>query len=292
MSDSNNHDTPKSEKPDFVVGWSAAAGIAQRSASWLRRRVAEGTLRSDRDAEAQHTFLRADLEALQPPKEPSPPLPREQSVPEAADCQREGGPSGAAALPAATAAATAPAMAEGELQALVFDDLEQGRRIAQIVIERRLPRADVARIVEEWRKAGIADLNSPGVPAEVEKLQQRVGGLKEQLDAMTTANGQFAKRLDQFVKAHNDARLFLLDLERRLSRIPFLTRSGVACPECGKVGWLPRQVMCTACGKDHFFDVSDPDAAGRRHVRTIRIHGDDPEEPERSEDSAGPAVTS
>lgn len=248
----------KVNEPDRVIGWSSAATVARRSVAYLRRQVEKGRLRSDKNAAGENVFARTELEELRPTEPPAPvPLPPLTASDAAVAAKADGTASSAASV-------AARPMSEGELQAAVFDDLGHGKRISQIVIDRRLPLEDVLRIFNDWKKACLVDLNAPSVPAEVELLKKRMDDLQAENGAMKTIIEKQEERLEKW-------RAYLSGVETRLARLPFFTPEGVVCHDCGKNTWLPRQVMCMSCGANHFLGASEPGPDGKRKVEPVRV---------------------
>jgi hypothetical protein len=175
---------------DMVTGWQAAAAASRRTESWLRRhpdltggrknddglwefpREALERLRpdgadvgSDDDTEVvtikSGTAQPDDVEVVRIRTEPAAPstnaTPRTdavQMVPVAAVADEHG--------------------ITGEMYAVVFEALDGGMRISEIVRKHKLLPQTAELIVAAWRHVNEVDLNGPAVPAVVARQDKRL----------------------------------------------------------------------------------------------------------------------
>lgn len=180
----NQHDTndDAGAQDDRVVGWSAASEVARRTIPWLRRHLAQGLLRSQRDENGQHVFSRADLEALRPAE----PTLGPGSLAIRANEGTHRNPTDEAS--SVERAASAPPVDEQgvsvDAYAQVFEDLTAGKTLDRIVVERKLLPDVVERVARRWWALKEADLNTPSTPAELSLLRGDYAQLRSDLHSL------------------------------------------------------------------------------------------------------------
>jgi len=180
------------EKDSKVVGWRAAAEVAGRSDSWLRRRLNADLLHGRKNANGEWEFERVELEALRPA--PSAPAPQrvesDTSLPTQQDPAAEAGGN----APAPTLSAV-PGMTPGELAAAVFTELDAGRRLSEVACLLKVPMSEVLRLHEDWKDAALVDTNAPSVPIEIAKLQDDVRSIRDTIGQLTARGDGDSTRL-------------------------------------------------------------------------------------------------
>ena len=160
--------TEPTTRKEPIIGWAAAAEVSGRAVPFLRRQLGKGVLRSERNAAGEHVFERSDLEALRPS-----PVPVPAEFPPLDGVQAGGDTANLPPVEVDTDGISA------ETYSSVYADLEAGKTIAAIVIDRKLLPETVEKIVAKWRKGKSVDLNGPGVPAELERLRAELRTVKE-----------------------------------------------------------------------------------------------------------------
>jgi hypothetical protein len=206
-----------SDQNQVVIGWQAAAKFVGKNASWMRRQVAAGRIRAEKNEAGENVFVRSELEALRPPASPTPAAVETPVVPGGAVSSGADGGGNSPPLSAAPRPLT-----KGELYAAVFEELDAGKRVSEIVRKLKVPVDEVLRIVAEWKTAGAADLNAPSVPAEIATMTAQVKeaydfakGWREWADVVDTKLEAAGDRPGERIAA----------LQRQMGKVP---------PDCGE----------------------------------------------------------
>ena len=229
---------------DVVRGWESAAEVAGRSATSLRKLVEAKKLAAQKDEDGVYVFERASLEALPPAKV----LATGQLGEDEAADRREPAPSTAGDKPE-------PLDGTGELAALVFGDLQNGRELRQIVVERRLAPETVRRAYDQWLSLGEVDApRKPEAEARLAAAEMSIAELATQLAAIETRVREGAGRAVQHRQAL-DGRLHALASQPRIHE-----RAGEPAP-------TPRRASKRSCRNL----PAGPFLFGRPEVRVRRI---------------------
>jgi hypothetical protein len=208
---------------EVVVGWQAAAAASRRTESWLRRHPDLTGGRKNDDGNWE--FPVAALERLRP-EGVADTVESDADVGAAADdgvvevvsiksgtaqpddvevvrIRTEPAVPSTGATPYADAVQMVPVATvadehgiTGEMYAVVFEALDGGMRISQVVREHKLLPQIAEVIVAAWRHVNEIDLNAPSVPAAIVKLERKVADQEAQ--AL-----ELEKRLRRVVEAHN-----------------------------------------------------------------------------------------
>ncbi len=112
-------DSSRDSAGDFVVGWHAAAAVAQRSVTSVRRAVKRRELAATKGEDGAYRFARVDLEGLRQPGEEE-----ESSDP------------------------------EGRVAAQAFSEFAKGLHPREVVISLNLAPPVVRQLLEEWAEMG------------------------------------------------------------------------------------------------------------------------------------------
>ena len=114
-----------------------------------------------------------------------------------------------------------------EIAATVFEELDAGVGLTEIVTRHRLPPTAVRELCGLWKELKLLDVNLPSVPAAVAKLEEQVADIFEQLAALTQVIGE---------------------VQATLAATPTAgLHTEFECGECGSQGNLGVKVECTNC---------------------------------------------
>jgi len=118
------------------------------------------------------------------------------------------------------ATALPPLQTNGDVSATIFELLEAGRSLADIVMQLRVPPEAAERTALAWMRLKQLDLNAPSVPGTVAKLIRTVNLLVEQMRQLQAA----------------------------CSSCPLAGIGTRECEGCGSAGMVAVTVECTDCG--------------------------------------------
>jgi hypothetical protein len=174
------------EKHDEIRGLRAAAKLTERSPSGLQKLVDSGDLPATK-VDGVYVFAAADLEALragsrpaaanETATEPSPEV-------DVAVAEPAAPPAAAPAQPAETQPTPrSGSTSQGEIASMVFADLNAGKTLCAIVVERKLPPDVVRHWHDQWVElAHIDTLRTPAGERRLFGLERLLGVYKESQD--------------------------------------------------------------------------------------------------------------
>jgi hypothetical protein len=188
------------EKHDEIRGLRAAAKLTERSPSGLQKLVDSGDLPATK-VDGVYVFAAADLEALragsrpaaanETATEPSPEV-------DVAVAEPAAPPAAAPAQPAETQPTPrSDPTSQGEIASMVFADLNAGKTLCAIVVERKLPPDVVRHWHDQWVElAHIDTLRTPAGERRLFGVERELDIHKESQDQAFAEIGDVRERLD------------------------------------------------------------------------------------------------
>ncbi len=140
-------------------------------------------------------------------------------------------------------------IAVGTEAALVFELLEKGTGLADVVIETKIDPERVKMIYEAWVEMKEVDLNSPSVPKKLKQIEEKLENVTGLIVKELTRHGyeglpdeydlrQFLNSAPELLKL-KDLRCFTDSMYERYE-----------CAQCGSKYYYAIHVQCTKCGRD------------------------------------------
>jgi transposase-like protein len=191
---------------EVVVGWQAAAAASRRTESWLRRHPDLTGGRKNDDGNWE--FPVAALERLRPEGvadtvEPDADVRAADDDDEVVRIRTEPAVPSTNATPPTEAVQMVPVATvadehgiTGEMYAVVFEALDGGMRISEIVRQHKLLPQIAEVIVAAWRHVNEIDLNGPAVPAVVARQEKRLATQEARIV-------ELEKYIAEVVEVHN-----------------------------------------------------------------------------------------